>query len=119
MTSFIDPSARVEEPCEIGGGSKIMERAKIGKHSTIGAGAVVGPGVSVGRYARVGDGSAVKADVPDHAYVAGDPAIQYGYVCKCGTRLGFFYSLGVCVSCDRRYQHRNNVVYCTSEEDQT
>jgi len=83
----------------------------------VGAGSVIGPGLTIGRYARIDSGSVVETDAPDFGYFAGAPAIQYGYACKCGRRLAFFYSLGLCPSCGRQYQHKNNIVYCTSEAE--
>ncbi len=55
--------------------------------ASIGAGAVILPEVTVGRFALVGAGAVVTRDVPDHALVAGNPARQIGYVCKCAGRL--------------------------------
>lgn len=55
--------------------------------ATVGANGVVAPGVTVGRYALVAIGSAVNRDVPDHALVAGNPARQVGWVCRCGKHL--------------------------------
>ena len=108
---IIDPTSLIEEPCDIGDGARIMGQAIIKKHSRIGAGSVIEPGVTVGQYARVGDDSVVNVDVPDHGYVVGNPAILYGYVCECGSRLGFFYSMGLCPSCGLRYQQINNAVF--------
>jgi len=55
--------------------------------ATIGASAVVAPGVTIGRYALVAISSAIHRDVPDHALVAGNPARQVGWVCRCGEHL--------------------------------
>lgn len=55
--------------------------------AAVGAASVVLPGVTVGRWALVGAGSVVRADVPDHALVVGNPARLVGYVCACGARL--------------------------------
>lgn len=59
----------------------------IRRGATVGANAVIAPGVTVGRYALVAIGSAVNRDVPDHALVAGNPARQVGWVCRCGKHL--------------------------------
>jgi UDP-2-acetamido-3-amino-2,3-dideoxy-glucuronate N-acetyltransferase len=59
----------------------------IRRGATVGANAVVAPGVTVGRYALIAIGSAVHRDVLDHALVAGNPARQVGWVCRCGKRL--------------------------------
>lgn len=68
--------------------------------ATVGANAVVAPGVTVGRYALVAIGSAVNRDVPDHALVAGNPARQVGWVCRCGKHLDDTLS---CPTCQLRY----------------
>ncbi|MBA2310879.1 MAG: N-acetyltransferase [Pseudonocardiales bacterium] len=55
--------------------------------ATLGAGAVVVCGLEIGRHAFVAAGSVVTASVPAHAFVAGNPARQKGWVCSCGARL--------------------------------
>ena len=50
-------------------------------------GVLVGRGVTIGRYARVEPGSFVTEDVPDQAWVSGNPAQQEGWACECGERL--------------------------------
>jgi UDP-2-acetamido-3-amino-2,3-dideoxy-glucuronate N-acetyltransferase len=72
----------------------------IRRGATVGANAVVAPGVTVGCYALVAIGSAVHRDVPDHALVAGNPARQVGWVCRCGTRLDDDLT---CPSCAMRF----------------
>jgi UDP-2-acetamido-3-amino-2,3-dideoxy-glucuronate N-acetyltransferase len=61
--------------------------AIIREGASLGAGSIIAPGVVVGRYANVCAGSVVNRDVPDHTIVAGHPARQVGYVCRCGLRL--------------------------------
>jgi UDP-2-acetamido-3-amino-2,3-dideoxy-glucuronate N-acetyltransferase len=55
--------------------------------ATIGANAVVVCGHSIGRWAFVGAGAVVTRDIPDYALVAGNPARQIGWACRCGVRL--------------------------------
>ncbi len=57
--------------------------------ATIGANATVVCGVTIGRYALIAAGAVVKKDVPDYAIVAGVPAKQIGWTCRCGTTLPF------------------------------
>lgn len=55
--------------------------------ASIGAGSIIVCGVSIGSFALVGAGSVVTKDVPPYALVFGNPAHQYGYVCRCANRL--------------------------------
>lgn len=55
--------------------------------ASIGARSVVLAGVTVGEWALVGAGSVVIRDVPAHALVAGNPAVQKGWVGRTGRRL--------------------------------
>jgi UDP-2-acetamido-3-amino-2,3-dideoxy-glucuronate N-acetyltransferase len=55
--------------------------------ASIGAASVIVCGVTIGTFALVGAGSVVTRDVPSHALVYGNPARQYGYVCRCARRL--------------------------------
>ncbi len=54
----------------------------------MGAGAVVVCGTTIGANAFVGAGAVVTADVPEHAFVVGNPARVTGWACRCGHRLG-------------------------------
>jgi acetyltransferase-like isoleucine patch superfamily enzyme len=58
------------------------------KGASLGANVTVVCGVTIGSYALVAAGSVVIRDVPAHAFVAGNPARQRGWVCTCGERLG-------------------------------
>jgi acetyltransferase-like isoleucine patch superfamily enzyme len=52
--------------------------------ATIGANATVVCGVTIGADAFVAAGAVVVGDVPANALVAGNPARQRGWVCRCG-----------------------------------
>jgi tetrahydrodipicolinate N-succinyltransferase len=54
---------------------------------SLGAGTVVVCGTELGEYAFAAAGSVITADVPAHAFVAGNPARVKGWVCGCGERL--------------------------------
>lgn len=70
------------------------------KGASIGANAVIRCGVTIGEYAMVGAGSVVTKDVPKHALVAGNPARQIGWVCRCGFKLD---AGGICTECKIEY----------------
>jgi UDP-2-acetamido-3-amino-2,3-dideoxy-glucuronate N-acetyltransferase len=61
------------------------------------------PGVTIGRWAMVGAGSTVTRDVPDHALVAGNPAVQRGWACACGRPLEHDGASWRCPACARTY----------------
>ncbi|OGW52161.1 MAG: oxidoreductase [Nitrospirae bacterium RBG_13_43_8] len=86
------------------------------KGSTIGANATVVCGTTIGRYAVVGAGAVVKSDVPDHAVVAGIPAKQIGWACKCGKTLRFNKSHAVCDYCKSKYRSGNGGIVVIKEE---
>jgi UDP-2-acetamido-3-amino-2,3-dideoxy-glucuronate N-acetyltransferase len=67
----------------------------VGTGATLGAGTVVVCGTTIGPYAFCAAGSVVTRDVAAHALVAGNPARQKGWVCRCGERLDRL----VCPSC--------------------
>ena len=71
------------------------------KGATIGANATVICGATLGRYAFIGAGSVVTRSVKDHALVAGNPARQIGWACRCGERLPDNLT---CLSCGKRYE---------------
>jgi hypothetical protein len=71
--------------------------------ASLGAGVVVVCGHEIGEYAFAAAGSVVARDVPAHAFVAGNPARQKGWVCSCGERLtANLY----CSACDLRFEPR-------------
>ena len=72
--------------------------------ATLGAGVVVVCGLTVGRFAFAAAGAVIVSDVPDHAFVAGNPARPRGWVCECGDRLDEHY---VCRSCATLYAPRS------------
>ncbi|MBI5102963.1 MAG: Gfo/Idh/MocA family oxidoreductase [Nitrospirae bacterium] len=73
------------------------------KGATIGANATIVCGNTIGAYSLVGAGAVVKSDVPDHAIVAGVPARQVGWACRCGTTLKFTRGRAVCGYCGNEY----------------
>jgi acetyltransferase-like isoleucine patch superfamily enzyme len=73
--------------------------------ASLGAGVVVVCGLEIGAHAFVAAGSVVTRDVPAHAFVAGNPARQKGWVCTCGERLD--EELG-CPACGTRHWAMEN-----------
>jgi hypothetical protein len=69
--------------------------------ATLGAGVVVVCGHAVGEYAFAAAGSVIARDVPPHAFVAGNPARQKGWVCTCGDRLSANL---FCAACGLRFE---------------
>jgi acetyltransferase-like isoleucine patch superfamily enzyme len=69
--------------------------------ASLGAGVVVVCGVEIGAHAFAAAGAVVTRDVPAHAFVAGNPARQKGWVCTCGERLGEDLA---CPACGARYE---------------
>ena len=55
--------------------------------ASLGAGVVVVCGTEIGAYAFAAAGAVITRDVPAHAFVAGNPARQKGWVCACAERL--------------------------------
>jgi len=86
------------------------------KGATIGANATVVCGTTIGRYAMIGAGAVVKSDVPDYAIVAGVPAKQIGWACKCGVTLRFNGEHATCGYCKSEYGLEDNRPITIKEE---
>ena len=70
--------------------------------ATLGANSTIVCGHTVGRYAFVAAGAVVAGDVPDFALVAGVPARQIGWMCRCAAaRLEFRDDAASCAACGR------------------
>lgn len=80
FTNVYNPRAFIERKSEF-----LATLVKTG--ATIGANATIVCGGTIGKYALVAAGAVVKKDVPDYAVVAGVPARQVGWACRCGTTL--------------------------------
>jgi acetyltransferase-like isoleucine patch superfamily enzyme len=81
FTNDLRPRARIRR------GPDELLATTVGTGATLGAGCVVVCGVAIGPYAFCAAGTVVTRDVPAHALVAGNPARQKGWVCRCGERL--------------------------------
>lgn len=83
--------------------------------ATIGANASVVCGTTIGRYAMVGAGAVVKTDVADYAIVAGVPAKQIGWACKCGMSLMVAGGDASCPNCGSVYKQKGNALIPVKE----
>ena len=76
--------------------------------ATIGANVTIICGVTIGEHAMIGAGSVITRDVPAHALVYGNPAVQRGWSCECGDKLDFSESSqATCSKCGRQYERES------------
>ena len=87
ITNDHNPRAVNPDGGPLGADDWTLGRVEVGEGAAIGAGAILVAGVSVGAWALVGAGAVVTRSVPPHAMVAGVPARQIGWACRCGHRL--------------------------------
>jgi len=78
--------------------------------ATIGANATIVCGHTIGRYAFIAAGAVVATDVPDFALMAGVPARQKGWMCKCAVKLSFSAGRAKCGACGEEYVLEGGVV---------
>jgi Predicted dehydrogenases and related proteins len=103
FTNVYNPRAFIERKHE-------FKKTLVKRGVTIGANSTIVCGVTIGRYAMIGAGAVVKKDVLDYAIVAGVPARQIGWACKCGTTLKFNEDRAVCEYCGNDYQINNGIL---------
>jgi UDP-2-acetamido-3-amino-2,3-dideoxy-glucuronate N-acetyltransferase len=105
FTNVYNPRAFIERKNE-------FRQTLVKRGSTIGANATVVCGVTIGSFAFIGAGAVVKKDVGDYSLVAGVPAKQIGWVCKCGVRLiNCKKKEFTCKSCANKYKlQKNNLI---------
>lgn len=96
-----DLTPRVEFPKGRAGYRKTIVR----KGASIGANATIVCGHEIGSYAMIAAGAVVTKNVSGHALMAGVPAKQIGWVCKCGNKIDEKESY-TCVECGRKYEYR-------------
>ncbi len=111
FTNVYNPRAFMERKHE-------FSQTMVKRGATIGANATIVCGITIGRYAMIGAGAVVKRDVPDHAIVAGVPAKQIGWACKCGTTLKFNSDHATCAYCGDRYLLKDNRLTIDTEKCQ-
>lgn len=79
-------------------------RTLVKKGASVGANATIICGVTIGEWAFVAAGAVVTRDVLPYALVAGVPARQIGWVCKCGLTLKFENGEATCRCCGSKYR---------------
>ncbi len=109
FTNVYNPRAFIERKHEF-----LLTRVKTG--AAIGANATIVCGSTIGKYSMIGAGAVVKSDVPDYAVVAGIPAKQIGWTCKCGVSLKFNGNHAVCRCCSNEYEMASDRINVIKEE---
>jgi UDP-2-acetamido-3-amino-2,3-dideoxy-glucuronate N-acetyltransferase len=95
FTNVNNPRSHVSRKSE-------YRRTLVKRGATIGANATIVCGATLGEYCFVGAGSVVTRDIRPYALVAGVPAREIGWMCKCGERLPESPS-PACAACGTRY----------------
>jgi UDP-2-acetamido-3-amino-2,3-dideoxy-glucuronate N-acetyltransferase len=96
FTNVYNPRAFVDRKHE-------FKETLVKRGVTIGANSTIVCGITIGNYALIGAGAVVKSDVPGYAVVAGVPAEQIGWACKCGVTLRFVKEKATCSNCGSTY----------------
>jgi len=110
FTNVINPRSHVSRKHE-------FKPTLVKKGATIGANATIICGHTIGEYALIGAGAVVTKDVPPYAIVAGVPARQIGWACKCGTTLKFDENdYSKCPYCKNEYQLNNGKIEVVREK---
>jgi UDP-2-acetamido-3-amino-2,3-dideoxy-glucuronate N-acetyltransferase len=78
----------------------------VGRGATLGANCTIVCGHTIGEYAFVAAGAVVTRDVPPYALVAGVPAKQIGWICRCADQRLHLApdEAAQCTACGRRYR---------------
>jgi acetyltransferase-like isoleucine patch superfamily enzyme len=87
-----------------------LQPTRVRYGATLGAHATLANGITVGEWAFVAAGAVVMADVRPFAFVLGNPARMYGYVCACAARMDFVDGRGACAACGRTYRLQESAV---------
>jgi UDP-2-acetamido-3-amino-2,3-dideoxy-glucuronate N-acetyltransferase len=109
FTNVYNPRAFIERRHE-------FSPTTVKRGATIGANAAIVCGTMIGRYAMIGVGAVVTEDVADYAVVAGVPARQIGWACRCGVTLKFTNSRATCSYCGNVYGLEADAIIVIREE---
>lgn len=80
---FVHPSSYIDEPCEIGAGTRIwhfchiMQNASIGKHCTLGQNVMIGSYVIIGNHVKIQNNVSVYTGVTIEDYVFLGPSCVF------------------------------------------
>jgi predicted dehydrogenase/serine acetyltransferase len=99
FTNVLNPRAEVERKNE-------FRPTLVRRGATIGANATIVCGTTLGQYAFIAAGAVVTKDVPPYALMAGVPARQVGWACRCGELLPKGdWQEATCERCGTAYRH--------------
>jgi len=115
FTNVINPRAFIEKKDE-------FRKTLLKKGCSIGANATIVCGITIGEYALIAAGAVINKNVPDFALMAGVPAKQIGWVCRCGETLKLdsdnhsgSAKVTECLTCKTRYSMRDNRLFLSEE----
>jgi UDP-2-acetamido-3-amino-2,3-dideoxy-glucuronate N-acetyltransferase len=81
FTNVVNPRSFISRKAE-------FKQTLVRKGASIGANATIVCGHTIGAYAFIAAGAVVTKNVPDHALMAGVPAVRIGWMSLAGERLG-------------------------------
>ena len=99
LTNVTNPRSQVNR-------HRLYEKTLIRRGATIGANATIVCGTTLGRYCFIAAGSVVTKDVPDYAFMMGNPARQKGWMSRHGHILKNPDRDGVMVCPESGYRYR-------------
>lgn len=98
FTNVINPRAFISRKNE-------FKKTLVRTGASLGANCTIVCGNTIGRFAMIAAGAVVNSDVPDYALMAGVPARQIGWVCRCGSTLkNFDANIQIKCSCGNEYK---------------
>lgn len=101
FTNDLTPRARFPK------GSAGYKKTLVKHDATLGANSTIVCGHTIGEYATVAAGAVVTKNVVPHALMAGVPAKQIGWVCKCGQVLDDSLT---CPDCEKKYKKMEDTI---------